>query len=247
MTQMDKCSQLQIRKTRANYRCVTDTEHYVKVTSVPRHHCTLTCLIRSECSLINYNHLDHNCFMTGDRCIRMEQDNGFEIIYYGATGESCLSWASLSQYQQSLAVTQATSGGIIVVGRYVLPTDTIPGKLYVKDSTLYVVYNGGEWWNNPDPTEVLQVEPECQVVWMNYTAGSVIPEGAVLGGHTSQGNGSDFFVIRALVANGDLVFGYYDTYSKRGHIADSGAHNITNMEIMLLLWFVGFNNTRWHD
>ena len=90
----------------------TRKEHYVKLTSIPRHHCTLTCLSRSECSLINYNHLDHNCFMTGDRCIRMELDNGFEIIYYGATGESCLSWASLSQYQQSLAVTQATSGEI---------------------------------------------------------------------------------------------------------------------------------------
>ena len=182
--------------------------------------------------------------MTNDQCIRLEMASGFEVIYYGATGKDCWTWVAHTKYKQFLAPTLYTYDQVITVGRYVRPSDTLPGHYFVDNGGLYVSEADGTPWiaiNNP--MQVLQVNTECRVVWMAYTAGDAIPAGAVLGGYTSQGTHSDIYVIKIMdETRGGYLFGYYDPSTKLGHIAVQGTHNMTHMDIMIILWVVRSNS-----
>ena len=243
----EKCTHKKINRPRGDIRCVTGTEDDVNLTSISRHQCQQTGLIRSY-SLINYNYEHAYCLMTNDRCIWLEMANGFEMVYYGATGAHCLEWVPNTKHQQSLAHSVPIGSIFRAVARYVrhVEADVIPGFFYFHDNALYVVGINGQVWYSNDVTiarkEVFQVKPECQVAWMAYTAGDAIPAGAVLGGYRSLGSHSDLYVVRVPDgAHGSYRFGFYDTSSQMGYVAVTGTNNMwQHMHIMILLWLVWY-------
>ena len=243
---VEKCTQKKIIRPRGDIRCMTATEDYVNLTSISRHQCKQTGLMRSY-SLINYNYEHAYCLMTNDRCIWLEPANGFGVVYYGATGSHCVGWAPNTNYQQSLAHSVSIQWQYLAVARYhFVSGDMIPGYFYFHDSSLYMIGNDGKSFFTADNSiatkQVLQIKTECQVAWMAYTAGDAIPAGAVLGGHRSLGSHADLYVVRVLnEPHGSYKFGYYDTFSQLGYVAVTGTNNMwKHMHIMILLWLVEF-------
>ena len=176
--------------------------------------------------------------MANGKCSKLEKDVEFQVTYFGDTGEACLSWVPPSDYEKALTVILPRSGGDTAPGRYVLPSsDVVPGNFFLHDNKLYTVHDGRAWYSgSTHPKEVLQVAPECHVTLIDYTAGEDIPRGAVVGGHLSDEHGSDLYLIRGLVGNGNLHYGYYDPTNAEGYIESMGVNVLNEMEIMILLW-----------
>ena len=92
--------------------------------------------------------------------------------------------------------------------------------------------------------EVLTVVTGCQVGWMPYTAGDVIPKRAVVGGILASGSpsGTDSFlyVIRGQVS-GSIVIGYYDSNIEIGYVELGGVQVLTEMEMLVEAWLIYLN------
>ena len=86
---------------------------------------------------------------------------------------------------------------------------TVPGRLIAADENQWRGIFDGERYSL-GPTEVnikfLQVRPECQVTWLQYSAVNPIPDGAVISGYLATGAGSDVYMM--LVLQGVGHFGY---------------------------------------
>ena len=171
--------------------------------------------------------------MSNGKCDKLEKDIEFQVAYFRATGQGCLSWAALPDYETELTVILRPSGQDMAPGRYVLPSsDVVPGKLYIHKNIFYTVYKG-EGVSYSTHTEVLQVAEECHVTWMNYTAGDDIPVGGVVGGHLFTKGGSNLYLVRAPVGSGDLQYGYYDPGAVKGFIEFNGVNAFTNVDMMV--------------
>ena len=166
---VEKCTQKKINRPRGDIRCMTATEDYVNLTSISRHQCKQTGLMRSY-SLINYNYEHAYCLMTNDRCILLEPANGFEVVYYGATGAHCVGWAPNTNYQQSLAHSvpiqwQYHREFLAVASYHFVSGDMIPGYFFFHDNSLYMVGNDGKEFFTADNSiatkQVLQIKTEC--------------------------------------------------------------------------------------
>ena len=122
---------------------------------------------------------------------------------------------------------------ICYVGRLISGPHTLPGKYQTLHNNLYSSFNGRTHMNGNK--EVLTVVAGCQVGWMPYTAGNVIPTHAVTGGFLASGTGSRLFVIRGQVG-GYIPIGYYDPNMQKGYIDYCGAHVLTEMEMLVVVW-----------
>ena len=102
---------------------------------------------------------------------------------------------------------------------------------------------GGHFWANKEGVaigplyetdqdiEFLTMDPNCTLPWMPYTAGGLLPDGAVSGGHLLDG--SVTYVSK--IINDLLVFGYLNTKTKLVYYEMGGAKTKTSMEILVLL------------
>ena len=141
-THSEKCIKVQIRNYRKNLRCVATTGYMANLT-IPRHLCTWNCLHQQDCSLTNYKYVYNYCLMSNGKCDKLEKDIEFQVAYFRATGQGCLSWAALPDYETELTVILRPSGQDMAPGRYVLPSsDVVPGKLYIHKNIFYTVYKG---------------------------------------------------------------------------------------------------------
>ena len=120
------------------------------------------------------------------------------------------------------------------IGRLTSGPHTLPGKYHIVNDGLYTSMNGK--MHTSGDKEDLTVVSGCQMGWMPYTAGNVIPTRAVAGGFLSSGTGSSLFVIRGL-ASSYMIIGYYDTNTHKGYVEYGGVNVLTEMEILVEVWF----------
>ena len=228
--QCGKCFEVVPAELQLHRRCVTDSAHTLNLTSFPPHICTLECMRRQHCLFTNYNKAQKYCLLIDDKCMQWEVDNEFELRYLGLPRQKCVSWVPVSVFNPTLGVTRSHG---TYAGRWRDAFNTVPGKYIPSQGVVYVAM-GGAAHHFPNGIEVLQVHPECQVTWLDYTAGEPIPDGAVAGGSLATEVGTDIYVIRAQVSMDDQ-FGYYDPNTNLGYGEGSNAvHTYTRMDIMAL-------------
>ena len=209
-------------------RCKLPNVRTLNLTALPPHICTLECLRRQDCLFTNYNTAHKYCLLIDDKCMQWEVDNEFELRYLGLPRQKCVSWVPVAFFNPTLAVGYA---GGTWAGRWKDALNTVPGKYVPSHGVIYVAM-GDAKHTYSDSIEVLQIHPECQVTWLDYTAGEPIPDGAVVGGSLATEAGTNLYVIRAQVAVDDQ-FGYYNPDTNLGYVA-SPELRYTKMDIMIL-------------
>ena len=223
------------------YRCVTETEEYISLTNIQQHLCTHQCMQRYDCRIINYNTRQRTCFLSQDGCVQLQRDGSFQVNVLGTISRSeCLQWQSpppsgsgdFSVVQSDMChQSQVCSVGRLKVGNFILP-----GKYLHSSGVLFQVLNGAEVGNGVK--EILTVHHECQVVWMPFTASNTLPVGAIAGGHLD--GGSALYSARARAGRTLTPLGfYYPFVTALGYLPYNGVHEITVMEILVLLRISG--------
>ena len=132
---------------------------------------------------------------------------------FGPPRYVCLHWVS-SKESGELAIkikgkefyaARIRSGGIVLIGTFY--TENQP-RLYANREGVQI----GLVLETDEDIELLTVDVTCPLPWMSYTAGELLPIGAVTGGHLDDGSETD--VVKVNHHNNEfVVFGYYNTHS----------------------------------
>ena len=222
---------------RPGYRCITPNATSDRV-AVDSHECSMMCMHRAKCRNLNYNFVDRECVLNEGPCLKLMPDDHFLAIFFReAWAEICLKWVPSTGSVTAAMVPMSPCNShsnyyTCYVARLVSPTHILPGKFQDIDDNVYSVLYGDKYVSGNK--EVLEVTTGCQVTWVPYIAGSVVPSGAVVGGYLADGFGSTLYVIRGLVPQGYKVIGYYDPASQQGLGELTGSHVLAQIEMLLL-------------
>ena len=191
------------------------------------------------CPFFNYNVVEKFCQLSDERCVSLVLDNQYNLTSFLPTVRSCFQWIPATGSDSNYMVPTSpchvhVAYDICYVGRLTSGPHTLPGKYHIVDGGLYTSMNGK--MHTSGDKEVLTVVSGCQVGWMPYTAGNVIPTRAVAGGFLSSRTGSSLFVIRWLV-RGYMTIGFYETNTHKGYVEFGGVNLLTEMEIRVEVWF----------
>ena len=229
------CQQKHTYQELIGHRCVTDSEVYTNITGVPQHICTYECMIRIDCSIVNYNIEQNTCHLSNDACSVLERDQAFQVNYLGNVQRSeCLQWIPTSALGSIGVVSNPYCHTISVVcdiGRIVASPNVLPGTYFGDGNRVWSMFDGNAFYS--ETGEILAVQAGCQVTWMPFSAGDTVPEGGVEGGFLAS-NGAILYVMRA-PANQFIVFGYYDPVATIGYIPYTAIKTVTEMELLVLL------------
>ena len=233
-----QCSTLHTKEPRRDYRCVSQTDSYTNMIILSRILCTYYCITRKDCVFMNFNVLYGYCLLSTEPCQDYVPDEEFVVTNLGPE-PPCLKWVPHTQYNTSNIVPMIpcasdSSYRVCAVGR--LGTiHWLPGKYHVLMKHMVSVLDGNTVTTGEK--EILDVEDGCRVVWVPYIAGDTLQLKAVMGGYIT-GRGSDdtdLYLIRTTV-NGFIIGGYYNPKTNRGHYEYFGAHELTQMEMLVLRW-----------
>ena len=208
------CQQKSIRQM-ISYRCnVTDSDMYIQIPNIGTQRCTYECMRRVGCMATCYTASTATCLVAQDEGAGVVEDPAFEMAYFGnpVIGECRLSWAHLDGYDSAMAVTSKycfndpanpkCHVGRLIDGPGVFPTSYAPAK----GNELATVLVGDE--HTDGLAEILQVSPECTVLWVAFNAISdPLLSGSVKGG--SMLGPTDLYIMRAKTSDGYTLFGYY--------------------------------------
>ena len=260
------CQQKSIRQM-IGYRCnVIDSDMYIQIPNIGTQRCTYECMRRVGCMATCYTASTATCLVAQDEGAGVVEDPAFEMAYFGnpVIGECRLSWAQLDGYDSAMAVTskycfndpanpKCHVGGLID-GPGVFPTSYAPAK----GNELATVLVGDE--HTDGLAEILQVSPECTVLWVAFmllvispectvlwvafdAISDPLPSGSVKGG--SMLGATDLYILRAKTSDGYTLFGYYYPTSKQGyiyHYSVDQALTYTQMEIMVQIWLIHWSS-----
>ena len=230
----------------AGYRCITESEYYRSIPDVHFYMCRYICVTSGDCSITNYNTAEKLCLISNDPCIVLQEDTDYEVSYISSRKrDSCIQWVSNSDF--ALAAPVASMDCYIngaerpcYVGRRVSPDNILPGKYHRQyshgEEGVWSVFEGEMYTNGA--MEILDIQADCQVTWMAFTAGDPVPVNAVAGGYLESGD-SMLYVIRGKVqyeGNMFTVFGYYDPAAERGYMEHYGVHIMSVMDMLILIW-----------
>ena len=196
-----------------------------------------SCMRRRDCHIVNYNTKRNSCLLSKGVCLALQRDSSFQVNWLGTTPHrECLQWQPPPPpvSGNTTAVTSHTchQTETCSVGRLRINTHVVPGKYFHGRDDLWSVLNGVEVGHGVK--EILTVNHNGQVAWMPFRAGDTLPVGAVAGGHLGD-NGSLLYVMRA-TAGSLHPFGYYNPLTVLGYLPQHGVVEVTNMDILVLLW-----------
>ena len=208
--------------------------------------CRHICVTNGNCSITNYNRAEKLCLISDNPCLVLQKDTHYEVNYISIRNrDSCIQWISNSNFAQAAYITSLDcdingSERPCYVGCRVSTGHILPGKYHRHDSRgregVWTVLDGQAYTTGT--MEILDVQTDCQVAWMSFTARDPVPFSAVAGGYMTSDN-SMLYVIRGNVHdNGNMftVFGYYDPANERGYLAYFGVRTLTIMDILILIW-----------
>ena len=226
------------RPVSSGYRCVTETEEYTHITDIQPHICTYRCMQRQGCRIVNYNTRQNTCSLSKDGCILLKKDESFPVKVLSTIQRSeCLQWQPppppVSGDTSAVLSNMCHQSLECYVGRLKIDNAIVPGKYLHGGSVIYSVLYGTEISNGVQ--EILTVNQECQVAWMPFNASDTLPTGAVLGGHLEKGD-QELYVVRARAGPTLIPLGFYDPVSAPGYLPYYGVQEVTDMEILVLMW-----------
>ena len=167
------------RRPLDGYFC--NTGHYTAMGQLDQLACTRSCIISASCMLLMYNPRNKTCLhlQGSQQCHLATPDPEIMIMRFRPSlQEQCVVPSSQSNDRLIRTFTGHTrmlsrkyGDGIICLGVYVPG-----GYFYFAGPDVTTVC--------PDvPMEIMAVHPSCTVAWVTYTAGGVLPRGAIVMGY----------------------------------------------------------------
>ena len=224
-TKADNCRQLAPVLKFSGYKCLMSSS-VITLSLVTLQRCQWECLRRSNCTITNYNVVDNVCILTRSPCNTFASVADSIFTSFGPYSEesatTCLRWAPVSEFDQSVAVRHPVEIGQFV-GRILLPSHTLPGSYDTSPERFKSVLNNREVTLADGPVEFMKVD--CNFYgWTPYTAGDPIPDKAIVGGFTSAGS-----VALLYVAAG----GYYNPQDGKGYTTTPTVTAVTQMKLLI--------------
>ena len=222
------------------HRCVASSNTEVTLRQTDRPQCMLKCLQLKTCRYINHNYDTGQCDLGLDKCESLVPAIGVEVNVFGPHRDACEHWAPRQRLGHVL-VEVSIPGDVMYLARIKIDKTLLVGKFI----------NGWFWGNNEgvrveiyeaENVDFLTMNPACTLAWIPYTAGDLLPVGAISGGLLPHGS----ITYVSKVTHNDLpVIGYYNTQTELVYYELAGAHTKKSMEILVLLWeFLFLAN--WH-
>ena len=240
----ETCRQVFTHRPLLGVRCITATQIYSHSRPMP-HTCIHMCIRKPNCTIANYNMASNTCFLSNETCLRLRADTEF----YVSTTRSmqhppqCFRWVPIVELNEASTLSSQKCFEYLgppikpcYLGRLLYLNNILPGKYMPHLGELHSMLNGKKFKRGD--IEILDVHTGCPLVWMPFTAGNDIPDVAVKGGYLSHSS-TELYVMRAVYSRYDLLMlGYYDPLSALGYVTYRGVKEVTQMELLLLLWYV---------
>ena len=234
----ETCRTTYIQQSLVGYRCVLNNASVVtNLISIEHAQCHLSCMSRSNCIVINYNHVYNHCELGAKMCNYLEPNEEFIVNLYGKDRRNCLEWVPLVEYDPQRAVAFLNgplSNNIVAVARVSHSTGIYPGKYQrYRKYKIHVVFDNGNMIIRYDG-EVLLVDPGCYTAWLVYSVPNTIPAGAVGGGQIGN---ETLYVGRGMRQDGRYAIGYFRKNAGFYYYFDKPIEVVNNdaMEILVLL------------
>ena len=226
-------SRLVTQTSRTGVRCIINNNKHFVSHGEEYHHCVIRCMDKG-CPYLNYNIVEKCCQLGDESCVSLVFDNQYNLTSFFSPVESCVKWIPAAGSDTSHMIRSSTCHSVppfdtCFVGRLISGPHILPGK-YEVGGPLHTMLNGQH--RTSGQKEVLTVGAGCQLGWIPYVAGNVIPTRAVAGGFLASGTRFSLFVIRGR-ANGYTLFGYYDPNAQKGYVQIDGVHLLTEMEMLV--------------
>lgn len=198
----------------------------VVLTNIARHLCVHRCMTADLCLGINYNQEEHKCVMAMEECSELQSNAQFDFQRLSTVCTSWVPYVRGEEYPMWMEYTGLYGPGVKKEG------DLYAVGTFDRDTQSHVwgTFNGALiTGTNSDMYDVLVVDPHCQVVWEDYSAGDAVPEGAVQAGY--YGPGLDSYVIRMERGIYDPVYSSY----RQGYnyTQFTGLVNITHFQLFI--------------
>ena len=226
------CETSYTKKPLYGFRCIGQVTTEVSIWQADRPQCVWRCSSMTTCHYINHNPVTGQCEVGLERCEDLEPAPGIMVNVYGPPRQKCLHWGSKEEPGR---VTIKWDGAkIVYLARTLYSNALVVGKS-VKNGKYFANMEGqliGPIYQTDQIIEFLTMDASCTVSWVPYTAGTIFPIEAVIGGHLE--NGLKTYVIR-VIHNGNGCFGYYDAQSQFGYYEIGGAKTTTSMDVLVLL------------
>ena len=220
-------------------RCITNTENYTEIINVQHPTCFWHCLRDATCTVINFNTVTGNCFLSQDTCVSLQEDSEYKSTVL-SMGRPCKhAWMSQSEPVTRGSIKMRENPGkeppydvYVIRGR--AENNMLPGKY--DGSQSYYAYNGAE--SVVDNPEFLTIAPGCSAEWVAYSAGGLLPAKALVCGWWQ---GAPVYTVRKLDTFGSSPpdeyhsIGHYIVGTSEAHIPYAGNDfTFSNVDILAL-------------
>ena len=236
------CSHKHTTSALVGHRCVTETEIYIPINGFERGHCILECMRRSPCTILNYNSMKNQCLLGNGTCVSLQPDAEYQVnVFSYRKRDGCLNWVSRADVSHPIA-TDACKWKPCLLGRLVSSLNMLPGRYRVdrRNRAQVISVLDGSNYREGD-IEILNIESDCQVAWMSFTAGDAIPPHAVVGGYLASSGSALYIIMTQVIQDGSLstMYGYYDPMASLGYIAiKNTVYTDIQMVMLVLLWSI---------
>ena len=191
--------------------------------------CTRLCIISDNCASLMYNIPNKACmYQQGLEPCHLATPNPAMMLmrFRPSLQERCLIPSDLFDHR----LVRTDSGGTRVLSRkYENGAICLGVSDYIANSTFH--FTGPE-----DPTvcpdvamEIMAIDTSCTVAWVTYSAGDVLPRGAIVMGFW---NGKPSYSTRHLFGP-EQTFGWYVEGSDVATYNSLGHHNDTTFDILI--------------
>ena len=158
---------------------------------------------------------------------------GVAVSAFGPPRDTCVHWGSIQEHGRVPVEVQVRK--VRYLARIKTQDTLLVGKNRPESGT-FLANNEGE---SVDPIhesdqhiEFLTMDSACTLPWMPYTAGAILPNGAIGGGLLPDG--STTYVCK-VTRGARLVFGYYNTEEELPFYEWYSPRTKTSMDVLVLL------------
>ena len=239
------------RSSQCLFRYITPPVHgyscqlpfYKNISDISLQLCVATCVCDGTCWTLSYNQPGSYCILTHEACVSAEANPNFVMMGLRSNEtQPCIEWIPFSSnYGEQNGYPERAITGISGTNRRGAVSRAITGqKLWTGQITTYA-YRTYLLDSNQmittlrDGFDILVVHTQCSTAWVPYSAGELIPPGAVVAGSE---NSVKRYVIEAGLSY--VRFGSYTTGDTHGYYSSNGdVFSCTNMRMLVTLlgWY----------
>ena len=218
------------------HRCDVSDENTLGIKLTELHICKLECIYRLNCQFLSYSTVEGKCLIGQLACSLVPDDQSY-VAFIRRNVELCLRWVPSSENASGSLVCNDGKCSHGYVGRLLTNSHLMPG--WISRGSFLTVENGMVNVHLvAESKEVLYVMDGCEVAWVPFSAGDILPDNAVAGGYLSYGYRLPLYAIRGDISSGnDYRLGFYDFSARVGRVIDvrDGQFTLTQMEMLVLI------------